>query len=289
MRLSTSTNILDFVPDKKEPVSVQECLRRCSQAGYRVMDMNFCDQSGSGRPLTRENWESWVETVGAAAKKYDIEFSQSHTLFYNVCECGAEEREHNEELVRRAIIGSGMLGVKWIVIHAGTVTEPGYSFKESLRRNHEYFLPHIALAKKYNCGIAIENLPENDRKNREFAASVEELLELVDSFGDPSVGVCWDFGHAHLTNENQITSLRRIGNRLKATHVADNHKNFDEHLAPFYGTIDWYPLMKVLTEINYAGDFTFEIHNFVRKIPDALRDKLLVHTYDLGQYLKSKA
>jgi sugar phosphate isomerase/epimerase len=289
VRLSTSTNILDYVPDKREPVPVEECLRRCSQAGYKVMDMNFCDQSGEGRPLTKDNWKDWVNKVGEAAQKYHIMFSQSHTLFYNVCDHSIKEREDYEELVRRAIIGSGMLGVKWIVIHAGTVNEQGYSFRESMKRNHEYFLPHIELAQKYNCGIAIENLPENDRKNREFAAAVEELLELVDSFDDSSVGICWDFGHAHLTDENQEKSLRRIGHRLKATHVADNHGNFDEHLAPFYGNIDWYPLMKVLTEINYAGDFTFEIHSFMRKFPDALRDHLLVHTYDLGQYLISKA
>jgi L-ribulose-5-phosphate 3-epimerase len=289
MRLSTSTNILDYVPDREESVSVAECLRRCSQAGFKVMDMNFCDQSGQGRPLTRDNWKDWVARIGATAQKYDIAFSQSHTLFYNVCDYGVKERESNEELVRRAIIGSGMLGVKWIVIHAGTVSEPGYSYKESLRRNHEYFLPHIELARKYNCGIAIENLPENDRKNREFAASVEELLELVDSFHDPDVGICWDFGHAHLTNEDQIKSLRQIGPRLKATHVADNHQNFDEHLAPFFGNIDWDPLMKVLTGINYSGDFTFEIHSFVRKVPDQLRDSLLVHIFELGQYLIGKA
>lgn len=289
MRLSTSTNILDYVPDRQEPIPVEECLRRCSQAGYKVMDMNFCDQSGKGRPLTKYNWKDWVNQVGEAAQKYGITFSQSHTLFYNVCDYTIKEREENEELVRRAIIGSGMLGVKWIVIHAGTANESGYSFRESMKRNHEYFLPHIELAKKYNCGIAIENLPENDRKNREFAAAVEELLELVDSFDDSSVGICWDFGHAHLTDEDQEKSLKSIGQRLKATHVADNHRNFDEHLAPFYGTIDWYPLMKVLTEIKYAGDFTFEIHNFMRKFPDALRDQLLVHTYDLGQYLISKA
>lgn len=289
MRLSTSTNILDRVPDSEDRISAQECLCRCSKAGYKVMDMNFCDHSSKGEELTKKDWEAWVYSIAAAAKENGIEFSQSHTLFYNVCESSGSEKEINEELVRRAIIGSGMLGVKWIVMHAGTVTYPGYSHKESIKRNHEYFLPHIELAKKYNCGIAIENMPDYDRNHRQFTACTDELLELVDSFDDKAVGVCWDFGHAHLTGEDQATSLRRVGKRLKATHIADNHGMFDEHLAPFYGNIKWEPLMKVLSEIEYCGDFTFEIHNFARPLPNALRDKMLMHTVDMGRYLISKA
>lgn len=289
MRLSTSTNILDYVPDRKNGVSVEECLSRCSKAGYKVMDMNFCDHSNKGGHLTEKDWEAWVNSIAAAAKENNIEFSQSHTLFYNVCESGEAEKITNEGLVKRAIIGSGMLGVKWIVMHAGTVTYPGYSHKDSIKKNHEYFLPHIELAKKYNCGIAIENMPDYDRNHRQFTACADELLELVDSFNDKAVGVCWDFGHAHLTGDDQAISLRRVGKRLKATHIADNHGGFDEHLAPFYGNIKWEPLMKVLTEIEYSGDFTFEIHNFVRPLPDGLRDKMLIHTADIGRYLISKA
>ncbi len=47
--------------------------------------------------------------------------------------------------------------------------------------------------------------------------------------------------------------------------------------------------MKGLTDIKYSGDLTFEIQNFVRHVPDALRDTLLIHTVEIGRYLMSRA
>ncbi|HPU59266.1 MAG TPA: TIM barrel protein, partial [Candidatus Avimonas sp.] len=103
------------------------------------------------------------------------------------------------------------------------------------------------------------------------------------------VGVCWDFGHANLAANDQNESLKLIGKRLKATHVNDNDKLKDRHLLPFYGVIEWEPIMKTLKEIDYQGDFTFEITPFLDRVPPVIRQKALEHTVEVGNYLISLA
>lgn len=288
MRLSTSTNIMDKIGKTAGAIPIEECVVRCAKAGYRVLDINFCDMAESGFPLSLEGWESWVHHVGEVANEYGVVFSQSHAPFYNCCDDRVPDREWRDELIRRSIIGSGILRVPWIVMHAGTVRGCCYEPEESKRRNIEYFKPFVDLAKEQNVGIAIENMADFD-KARRYTAAVEELIDLVKSFDDPAVGICWDFGHANLTAEDQSSSLRRIGALLKATHVADNHGEWDEHLAPFYGTVPWESLMPVLSEISYAGDLTYEIHRFSAGLPSAVRGSMLEHTVEIGRYLMALA
>ncbi|HML49686.1 MAG TPA: sugar phosphate isomerase/epimerase, partial [Clostridia bacterium] len=83
MRLSTSTNIMDRYNRVQGVVSMEACIRACHAAGYRVLDMNFCDMSNPGMPLAQENWQEWTEGVRALAEELGMVFSQSHSHFFN--------------------------------------------------------------------------------------------------------------------------------------------------------------------------------------------------------------
>jgi L-ribulose-5-phosphate 3-epimerase len=291
MRLSTSTNI-HCVNEKKQPISYIESLRMCSKVGYKVMDMNFCDAVQKYSPVHGDDWEREVENISEEAEALGIEFSQCHLPFYNVIDERFAERDLYEKMVARTMEASARLGVKWAVVHAGTAVWHNRSVKVSKEHNMKYFTPMIEKAAKYNLGIAIENMAdflEGGVPWRRYTASVEELCDLVDSLNADNVGACWDFGHANLTGCDQIQSLKYVGSRLKAVHVDDNLGIYDDHVAPFHGNIDWKPIMKTLKEINYKGDFTYEIHNATAKLPDALREAALKYTFDIGQYLLSLA
>ncbi len=288
MRLSVSTNIMHRSGEGPS-LPVEECLKRCREAGFRVLDINFCDLTFPGQPLTKPDWESWVQKVKHLAQEGGLVFSQSHAPFYNVCGGKIANRDFLEEMVRRSIVASGELGVKWIAMHAGTLLGQGYSARNSRDRNLLYFRPHVALARECGCGIALENMADFKEHRRWYTASAEELIDLVDAFEEENVGICWDFGHANLTGADQAESLRQIGSRLKSTHVDDNHGKTDEHLAPFYGNIEWEPLMHTLSEIGYLGDFTFEVHGFAGGMPDTLRGSQLEHIAAVGNYLLSLA
>lgn len=286
MRLSTSTSIMDRYQRVQGAVSMESCMQRCYDAGYRVLDMNFCDMSNPGMPLAGEDWQSWVEGIAALSAKLGMEFSQSHAHFYNFLNPAIENRAFHDEMIRRSCIASGMLGVKWMTVHAATETQTkGYSHQASKKGNLAYFPPYFELAFRHGVGIVIENMFDPTPVQRTYTASVEDLLDLVDTFHDDRVQVCWDFGHANLVGYDQCEALRLVGKRLKSTHFADNHGLRDEHLLPFYGDIDWFPIMRTLQEIGYEGDLTYEVTPFLDRVPPEIRDAALRHSVDIGHYL----
>ena len=63
----------------------------------------------------------------------------------------------------------------------------------------------------------------------------------------------------------------------------------DDHIMPFQGTIDWRKILPVLSEINYEGDLTFEIHCSTSRLPDNLLDDTALLAEKVGRYLLNLA
>jgi sugar phosphate isomerase/epimerase len=286
MKVSTSTSIHEYVRWGSELFyTLEESIRACAAAGYEVLDMGFCSYSTQDRPLTQPDWEDWVKRNKEVADELGLEWYQGHAHFFDWTRTPASQWEFNEELVRRSIVGAGIMGVKWLVIHPGTVRdETWYSYADSFNANLEAYKRYGELAAKHNVGIAIENMIESGPERR-YCSSVEELIELVDALGDPLFGVCWDTGHANMAKVDQPSALRRVGSRLKALHINDNWGTNDDHLAPYYGSIAWEPILEALKDIGYSGCFTFEIHNFLHGLPHELHGPCLRFTYELGSHM----
>ena len=292
MRLSTSTNLLFYARENGRIVSVKECMRLCASAGYRVMDLNCCENADPGCPLAQDGWEKWVQDVKREADRLGLVFSQSHNPIYNMAEPGlVPDYAWHEELTRRSMIAAAALGVSWVVVHAGTAMPDGvYSRRETISRNADYFGRLALEAKKLGLkGIAIENMayfgPYSASLPPQLCATAEGLLTLVNTIQSDLVQVCWDFGHANLSHEKQETSLRLIGGRLKATHVSDNMGQADDHTLPFLGTVLWERVLPVLNEIGYTGDLTYEIHKYLRHMPKELYRTMIHTTVETGRYL----
>ena len=47
--------------------------------------------------------------------------------------------------------------------------------------------------------------------------------------------------------------------RVKALHLHDNDTQDDQHQPPFYGTVDWDDLTRILASSTYNNPLTFEI------------------------------
>ncbi len=287
MRLSTSTNIYFNRPDGTK-ADIRDSIALCAQAGYRVMDMNFHDCTTFRNAFVGRHWRQWVEEIRAAAQVHGIEFSQGHAPFYNFCDPGYDKREWHDRMICRAVDCARILGIPWLVIHAGTDFSAADSFASSKRLNREYLLPLLEYAERQGVGIAVENLWDlNIAPLKRYTASAEELVDLVDSLDAPNVGICFDVEHATIMKQDVPAQLRLIGGRLKATHVSDVINTDSDHMLPFAGRTDWPPFLTALREIGYQGDFTYEIHRYTASLPDALVPSALAYSVEVGQYLLS--
>ena len=289
MRLSTSTNIHIFDQNQNYAVPMEKAFDLLAEAGYRRADAALSAACRPGQPMTEDGWLEWVKAMRAAKDKAGLQVSQSHgywPITYEVFpDFTRSDGALGELLMERSIIASEILGVEWMVVHPLNVLDGGvYSPPKSFEYNLAYFTRWGKLAGEHNVGIAIENMPHPSGEGR-FCVQIPELNRLVDEIALPNVGACLDTGHAHLSRIDAADAVRALGRRLKATHIADNHQNKDEHFAPFNGTIDWPKVMAALREIQYPHDFAFEIHHLTSPYPACLHRELIQFSYQLGNYL----
>ena len=288
MRLSTSTNIAAFLPDPQRKNGFDFCIELCARAGYKVLDLNLCEAMNPNSRMRGDDWESYVKDIAEFGRRWGVEFAQSHLPYYDIfAQNDTSKVALMEELIRRCIIASAELGVKWAVTHPGTVYGAGPDPAPSLEKNLEYYYVHLETARKAGVGLALENEFEYHGMSiqRMFGANIIELCELADAFNDQLIGVCYDFGHANLCGGFHRWNLGIIGKRLKATHVHDNFFVSDDHLMPFFGKTDWADAMAALSEIAYGGDLTFEIQEFARYMPNELKALAVELSFKVGNYL----
>ena len=275
---------------------VQQQMQRIYNAGFRAMDINFSDwveltQNGNFFPYTETDWENWIHDIKQFADTHQVTLNQAHGPLFNIFEEGSRG-DHLRRMCSRSLEAAAILGIPWVVFHAGT--GKGDFSPEHIRMlkeaNHRFFDPLAELAEQLHVGIALENMSDKFalKEGGMYCAHLDDLLDLVDSFQSPRVGVCWDTGHAHIQEENQEECIRRIGHRLKALHLQDSDGRTDQHTAPFYGTINWESVIAGLKNINYAGDLTFESHNLIHRVPDSCKDSALRLLYEIGLALRDQ-
>jgi sugar phosphate isomerase/epimerase len=120
---------------------------------------------------------------------------------------------------------------------------------EAARRSVEEL---AAMAARVNVQIALEVIPNSLSSASALCNLIEEELEGVD------VGVCLDYGHAHLMGDLG-EAIETLSGHLWTTHVHDNRGKRDDHLVPFSGSIDWDAAMMMTQKIGYDGVLMFEV------------------------------
>lgn len=293
MRLSTSTNIMNFNMGVPYMVPFEHAISVCAAAGYYYLDANLCGMSRKNKPfspMTEDGWENSVRTWRKLADDIGVTFSQAHAYFSvegPIERGGVPGGEFGEEMMRRSVLAAEILGAKWMVVHPVTViegdqvlTEESYSYNLAyFRRWHQMFHAH-------GIGMAIENMSNKSKYPSPFA-DPKVLNRLVDELNEPDIGICLDTGHAFLSGIDPAECVRIMGHRLKATHIADNKGHRDDHVAPLQGLIRWDEVVRALYEIDYRNDFAFEIHHLTSPFPVELQADLVGFSYKLGQYLLS--
>lgn len=121
-----------------------------------------------------------------------------------------------------------------------------------LGENIRYLTPLRELAGQLNITLAVENmvgipLPEA-RGEIVYGSRAAHILALAEAL---DCGICWDFGHAHITGaDSPAESLLAVGDRLAVLHIHDNDGKTDSHLIPGEGTVDWTDVSRGLSYLS---------------------------------------
>lgn len=288
MQISTMTSTFSKRRNSPDFISVIDSIHKCKDAGFSVLDLNLCAMQRNESEFNADTWYERAVALREEAEKIGVTFCQSHLPYRagnNALYSPTADEEFFKMITYRALEISSIAGARWAIAHPAYAN--GISCEDTeaqLKANHLIFDEVVEKANNLGVGIAFENMA--DKNKRKFGSMATELVSLVDSFNKAVVGVCWDFGHAAIMYENQVEGIRRVGNRLKAVHVADNWGINDDHILPFEGLNKWEEIMKALREIGFDGNMVFEvkINNYM---PDELKHHATVYCAEIGKYLIS--
>jgi sugar phosphate isomerase/epimerase len=142
---------------------------------------------------------------------------------------------------------------RYLVVHLGMPAVEQVPPLDNQRAAARRSVEDIAeMAARVNVQVALEVIPNT-------LSSADALSHLIeDDLDGADVGICLDYGHAHLMGDLG-EAVETVSGHLWTTHVHDNRGKRDEHLVPFSGSIDWDAAMMATQKIGYDGALILEV------------------------------
>ncbi len=245
----------------------REVLKIAAESGFKYIAMAFTSQTFrnengdwlySGRKFFEEDgWEKEIDEIGEACAKNGIKCVQTHAPYYNLWIDPETSYERAEIAMMRCMKATAMLGAELCAVHPKGImrNEEGMA-ERNLQGNLKHFTPFAEELEKHGCLLGIENLPWD-----QYCRDPKDHVQLIDAFQSKSVCAVWDFGHSHLVDYDKVEAIRKLGKRIKGTHVHGNWAThgLDYHMPPLLGTNDWDGTLGALKEQDYAGYLTLEV------------------------------
>ncbi|MBR6568913.1 MAG: sugar phosphate isomerase/epimerase [Clostridia bacterium] len=237
-------------------------------------------------------FEPWKK----ASEKYGIVNYQAHAPFPSY----TSDPAYNEYMIgvlQKTIMGCASIGCRRLVIH------PFYlQYDEQLDQeaewkiNMEHFARLIPAAKKYGVMILLENMIIRYRDRRYLGtccSDAEMACRYVDALnelaGERVFGFCVDTGHLLLAGLDLKKFIVTLGHRIEAFHVHDNDGEFDHHIAPYMGILDWNRFVDALREIGYDKTLCFETFGIWNVIDHELCPAMMRFIAETGRMFASRA
>lgn len=166
----------------------------------------------------------------------DYEWGRAGAPPVNIASTDRAGRIDAMDEIKRALEIAEQIPFRFLVQHIGVGNE---SFNDKKFEAAMTSIEHLrAFAKPLGVRILLENIPNE-------LSTPDKLIEMIHGAHFDDVGVCFDFGHAHLMSSVR-DAFEILQKYIRSTHVHDNAKDRDSHLWPGTGTIDWKGAMDLL-------------------------------------------
>jgi len=249
-----------------------KALKQIKELGFDgILGLGSLSPTKPKSTLTFSDIKSGLRDVG-------LRFFQFHADWMNMASPEESERRMAIDFYRRWIGYALELEAEQLVIHLGgpfhlnTPEERQRAIKlaaESLRELVEE-------VKGTGLRIALENegigspdseprfkgaIPERELDpERMLGCSPREIVSVIEraeAWG--YVGVCLDTNHAVSTRQNLEEAILGGGRYIIGTHLNDTTMDYEMHLPPGEGLIDWEMVMDRLGKVRYSGPYIFEL------------------------------
>lgn len=179
----------------------------------------------------------------------DYEWGRTGAPPVNVASTDRAGRIEAMDEIKRALEIAEQIPFRFLVQHIGV---GGESFDEHKLEAAMTSIEHLrAFAKPLGVRILLENIPNE-------LCTPERLVEFIQATHFDDLGVCFDFGHAHLMSD-VAQAFETVKDYVHSSHVHDNKKDRDSHLWPGDGSIDWKQAVDLLRSVRHTPPLLLEI------------------------------
>ena len=148
------------------------------------------------------------------------------------------ERLAGVELVKNRIDMAARLSGNVVIMHTGDAGQ-----LPQLHRSLDEIHPFAA---ERGVRIALENC-------RDF----KTIRKICSEYGPDYIGLCYDSGHGNMQPDG-LAQLESMKDRLISVHLHDNDGTEDQHKIPFFGTVDWQALVRIIAGSSYRKCISLE-------------------------------
>lgn len=271
--MNVTTNIMGFY----QTVGLERTIEIFAQAGFQGIEFN----NDRKEFYTHEHDRSYYEAIRQKTEALGLNFPQAHMPFPSSGMDVDLTRQRFYEITN-AMEYASWLGVKNVVVHPCGHLSWQENWDAMMEYNVDFYRRLAPYAKKFGLQIAIENI------NGTVTRNAEGMNDLLNRLNDDVFVVCYDVGHAHIAGQGAADMIRKIGNRIKCTHIHDNDGVHDSHTLPYYGDIDWEAVTQALADIGYEGNVNYEAGNFVANVPAELMPQAAAYMAQVGYQLRDR-
>ncbi|MBI4461697.1 MAG: sugar phosphate isomerase/epimerase [Acidobacteria bacterium] len=208
--------------------------------------------------------ESQVDDLAAWFADHPLELRSLHTPMYkdyswgrtsgsalNIAEAERHRRLESVEEIKRALDVAERIPFRYLVQHLGVAHEKFELAKFDAA--YASLEPLLVYAKQRGVQILLENIPNE-------LSTGEKLRHFLTYTRLNDLRVCFDSGHAHISNgvEPEFEALRDL---VLSTHLHDNGGERDDHLFPGQGTIEWDAAIRALSQAPHDFPLQLELRD----------------------------
>jgi len=177
-----------------------------------------------------------------------------------------EERGVRSRFLARAIEMAAALGAPCVSLWSGAPPEGSSATREELDARLVDGLRTLC-RRAAESGVLIAFEPEPGM----YVESMADFDRIADAVASPALRLTLDVGHAHLTEDSAVETVRRYAARIANVHLEGMKRPVHDHLAPWEGDLDLRAVVRALDEVGYAGPATFELSRHSHAAVDTAR------------------
>ncbi|MFN4805156.1 MAG: sugar phosphate isomerase/epimerase family protein [Akkermansiaceae bacterium] len=193
-----------------------------------------------------------INRLGLEAFSFHAPFA-SHI---DITSLDEEQRHHALANLIAASEAAAILGARHIVIHPGPERE-GKPPAEELYQRMKNGAEVLSIVATHCRKLGLQLLLENMLPHLLFGHT-SDILYMLGAIKETNIGTCLDTGHANLSGEI-YNVVHKMSGHLRMIHVNDNNGDWDAHLVPGEGSIDWNRIIHELTKSNFNGALILEL------------------------------